>query len=122
MAIKYEINCDEGIVTFHYDAPPTMEDYQSGFAKALQEIERARIGNWLFVVDCDELASDERARAFNESVVREINRYITMIAVVCPLQGHARIFNVLEPVSNQGKPVGVFQTIDEARNWLHEAN
>ncbi len=122
MTIKYEISPEEGIVTFHYDAPPTMEDYQSGFAKALKEIEGARIGKWLLVLDFDEPASDERDRAFSESVVQEINRYITKIAVVCPLQGHARIFNVLEPVSNQGKPVGVFQTIDEARNWLHEAN
>jgi hypothetical protein len=122
MAIKFELNPDEGIVTFHYDAPATMDDYQADFSNALKEIEAAGISRWLLVLEFDEPASDQRARAFNESVAQEINRYITKIAVVCPLQWHARLSDVLEPISNQGKPVGLFQTIDEAQNWLKEAN
>ena len=122
MAINYEIDPEEGIVTFHYDAPPAIEDYQLGFSKALQEIGDAGISRWLLILDYDEPTSDQRAQAFNEIVAQEINRYITKIAVVCPLQWHARLSDVLEPISNQGKPVGLFQTIDEARNWLKEAN
>ena len=118
MAIDYRI--DDGVVTLHFSAPPTMEDYQSSFPDALREIDAAKIGRWLVVLDYEEPISDEKARAFNEFVALDINRYVSKIAIVCPMQWHARLRDIFDPLRNQGKPVGMFQTIDEAKSWLQE--
>ena len=66
--------------------------------------------------------SDQRARSFNEFVALEINRYVSKIAIVCPVQWHARLNNIFEPLSNQGKLVGMFQTIEEAKSWIQNQN
>ncbi|MEE4235107.1 MAG: STAS/SEC14 domain-containing protein [Anderseniella sp.] len=120
MAIDYKIDTKDGVVTFHFRAPPTMEDYQSSFPDALREIDAAQIGRWLIVLDYEAATSDEKARAYSEFVALEIRRYVNKIAIVCPVQWHARLRDIYEPLSNQGKPVDMFQTIEEAKSWLQE--
>ena len=118
MAIEYEIDTTDGIVIFRFTTQPSLEDYQSSFAAGLRACEEAGITHWLLVLEYSEPSSDEKIRAFNEFVAQEINRYVSKMAVVCPLQGHARLRDVLEPIINQGKEVGIFTTVEEARNWL----
>lgn len=120
MAIEYEIDTIDEIVTFHFTSLPTAEDYQSSFATALKEVEAAGINHWLMLLDYSEPSSDEKIRAFNELVVQEINRYVSKMAIVCAMQLHVRVRNVLEPITNQGKEVNFFTTVEEAKSWLLE--
>ncbi|MEE4238501.1 MAG: STAS/SEC14 domain-containing protein [Anderseniella sp.] len=122
MAIDYKIDTKDGVVTLHFSAPPTMEDYETSFPDALREIDAAQISRWLIVLDYEDPISDQRARSFNEFVALEINRYVSKIAIVCPVQWHARLNNIFEPLSNQGKLVGMFQTIEEAKSWIQNQN
>jgi hypothetical protein len=122
MAIEYKIDTKDRVVTFHFSAPPTREDYESSFPDALREIYAAQIDRWLIVLDYEDPISDQKTHTFNEFVALEINRYVSKIAFVCPVQWHARLRDIFEPVSNQGKPVGMFQTIGEAESWLQEQN
>jgi hypothetical protein len=118
MAIEFEIDTNDGVLTFHFTSQPVLEDYQSSFPAALREAEAAGITRWLLVLEYSEPSSDEKIRAFNEFVAQEISRYVTKMAVVCPVQGHARVRDVLEPIINQGKEVGMFQMTEEAMTWL----
>lgn len=118
MAIEYEIDTTDRIVIFHFTAQPSLEDYQGNFAAGLRACEEAGINHWLLDLEYSEPSSDEKIRAFNEFVAQEISRYVSKMAVACPLQGHARLRDVLEPIINQGKEVGIFTTVEEARNWL----
>ncbi len=118
MAIEYEVDTNDGILTFHFSSQPVLEDYQSSFPAGLREAEEAGITRWLLDLKYSEPSSDEKIRAFNEFVAQEINRYVSKLAVACPLQGHARLRDVLEPIINQGKDVHMFETVEEARSWL----
>ncbi|MEE4238936.1 MAG: hypothetical protein V2I51_19620 [Anderseniella sp.] len=120
MAIEYEIDTKDGIVSLHFSSPPVMEDYQSTFPNVLREVAAARTERWLLALDYSEPSSDDKVHGFSEFVAQEISRYVKKMAVVCPLQGHARINDVLEPIRNQGKPIEMFETVDEARHWLRQ--
>ncbi len=119
MVIDYDIDTIDGIVTFYFSSQPEIEDYQQSFLAALREIEAAGISRWLLVLDYEPRANKDSS-SYNEFVAREVSRYVTKLAVVCPLQGHARMRNVLEPIINQHRQVAMFQMQDEARSWLCE--
>ena len=121
MAITYELEEKEGIVRLRLSGPPTMDEYQATFPQALEQIEATNIDKWLVILDYEEPATDAKDVAFTEYLFnQQLNRYIHRMAVVCPLQLYSRVKNVLEPIKNQGKPVELFQSIDEARDWLLE--
>ncbi len=119
MAITYEINEKDGIISFHFSSPPTIDDYQQAFPAAIEQVVSGNINRWLLIFDEYSLSdTDDKSEAFGEFVAREINRYISKIAIVCPAQYDPRFQDVLEPIRNQDKPIGMFQTIEEAQDWL----
>lgn len=120
MAIECQIDSKSGIAIFHSTSLPRLEDDHAGFAFALKKIAAARLDRWLALMEHSPSSSDESILAFNEFVAREISRYVSSLAVVRPVQGHARLHDVTEPVRNQGKQVGIFETVEDARDWRCE--
>lgn len=120
MSIEYVIDTKDEIIIFHFSSRPVLEDYQSSFPAALREIEPAGITRWLLVLEYSEPSPDEKNLGFNQFVAQEIYRYVSRMAVVCPLQDHVRLRDVLEPLINQDKQVSIFTTFEEAKRWLLE--
>ncbi len=118
MTISCKVEEDKQLVTCHLTALPTRDDYQSTFPNSSKEIELGSFGRRLLVLEYNDPESDEDGRDFNAFVARDINKYVTRHAVVCFRSIYDRVRDVLEPISNQGKEVGMFETEVDARKWL----
>jgi len=120
VAITYKIDEGAGIVSFRFSHYPTVDDYQEGFSQALEQVEAAHIDRWLVWLDYDELTLDTRSLTFSKEIALDINRYISKLAVVCPIKWHSREKIILELIRNQFKEVKIFVSVQDARKWLLE--
>jgi hypothetical protein len=119
MSMTYQVDEDRSIIEVRIHRPIPVEEQQEVLAEIISDASNHAISKWLFVVNTTQQQDSSKARRFTEFVFFELNKYIRKLAVVCDPALRSRVREVVAPIENQEKPVGIFSSEGEARTWLN---
>ena len=118
MTMSYQLDKANGVIEVRIDRPLPVEEQQEILSNIVSEASGNSISKWLFVLNTTEMQDTVQARQFTEFVFDHLKLYISKLAVVCDPSLRSRAREVLAPIENQEKPVGIFASEEEARAWL----
>lgn len=118
MSMSYRLDRTNSFIEVRIDRPLPVEEQQEILPKIVAEATDNGITTWLFVLNTTEFQDTNEARRFTEFVVGHLKLYISRLAVVCDPSMRSRVDEVVAPITNQEKPVGIFSSEREARDWL----
>ena len=120
MSMSYQLDKGNSVVEVRIDRPLPVEEQQKILPKIVSAATDNGFSKWLIILTTTEMQDTNQARLFTEFVLDHLKLYISKLAVVCDATMRSRVREVVEPIENQEKPVGIFSSEVEARAWLQE--
>lgn len=118
MGITYKIHPGDGFVEVTIDSPPSIDEYQQTLPEVLRKSTNFSLRNWLISVNLATEDAGGWTPNFTAFVCNELKYQIDRICVVCDFSLRPLMIDLLSPIENHGKPIGVFDSRESALDWI----